>query len=74
MDSKIRMRWTADKMTLLKVDYIEKKEEKGKLRTKWLWVHVPLQSLNLKISHMLRGSGSLTFKQLKSVDSHFTRI
>lgn len=28
MDSKIRMRWTADKMTLLKVDYIEKKKKK----------------------------------------------
>lgn len=30
MDSKIRMRWTADKMTLLKVDYIEKKKKVGK--------------------------------------------
>ena len=30
MDSKIRMRWTADKMTLLKVDYIEKKKKSRK--------------------------------------------
>ena len=30
MDSKIRMRWTADKMTLLKVDYIEEKKKSRK--------------------------------------------
>ena len=39
------------------------------LRTKWLWVRVQLQSLKLQISHLLRARSSLTFRQLKSVDS-----
>ena len=35
-----------------------------RLRTKWLWVLVPLQSLKLQISRLLRARSSLTFKQL----------
>ena len=31
-------------------------------RTKWLWVRVPLQSLNLQIWRLLRARSSLTFK------------
>ena len=38
-----------------------------RVRTKWLWVRVPLQSLNLQISRLFRSS--LTFRQLQSVDS-----
>ena len=34
------------------------------LRTKWLWVRVPLQSLNLQIWRLLRARSSLTFRQL----------
>ena len=36
---------------------------------KWLWVRVRLQSLKLEISVLLRARGSLTCRQLKSVDS-----
>ena len=39
------------------------------LRTKWLWVRVPLQSLKLQISRLFRARSSLTFRQLKNVDS-----
>ena len=35
-----------------------------RLRTKWLWVRVPLQSLNLQIWRLLRARSSLTFRQL----------
>ena len=35
-----------------------------RLRTKCLWVRVPLQSLNLQIWHLLRVRSSLTFRQL----------
>ena len=40
-----------------------------RLRTKWFWIWVRLQSLNLQISHLLRARSSLTVRQLKSVDS-----
>ena len=40
-----------------------------RLRTKWLWVRVQLQSLHLQISRLLRARSSLTFRQLQSVDS-----
>ena len=40
-----------------------------RLRSKWLWVRVPLQSLNLQIWRLLRARSSLTFRQLQSVDS-----
>ena len=40
-----------------------------RLRTKWLWVRVQLQSLKLHISRLLRARSSLTFRQLQSVDS-----
>ena len=39
------------------------------LRTKWFWVRVHLQSLNLQISRLLRARSSLKFRQLYSVDS-----
>ena len=32
--------------------------------TKWLWVQLPLQSLNLQIWCLLRARSSLTFRQL----------
>ena len=35
-----------------------------RLRTKWLWVRVQLQSLKLQILHLLRARSSLTFRQL----------
>ena len=35
-----------------------------RLRTRWLWFRVPLQSLNLQIWCLLRAKGSLTFTQL----------
>ena len=38
-------------------------------RTKWFWVRVQLQSLNLHISRLLQARSSLTFSQLQSVDS-----
>ena len=40
-----------------------------RLRTKWFWVRVQLQSLKLQISRLLRARRSLTFRQLLSVDS-----
>ena len=40
-----------------------------RLRTKWFWVRVQLQSLHLQISRLLRARSSLTFRQLWSVDS-----
>ena len=39
------------------------------LWTKWLWVLVQLQLLKLQISRLLRARGSLTLRQLQSVDS-----
>ena len=35
-----------------------------RLRNKWFWVRVQLQSLKLQISRMLRARSSLTFRQL----------
>ena len=35
-----------------------------RLRTKWLWVRVPLQSFNLQTWGLLRARSSLTFRQL----------
>ena len=35
-----------------------------RLRTKWFWVRVQLQSLYLQISRLLRARSSLTFRQL----------
>ena len=32
------------------------------LRTKWLWVRSPLQSLNLQVSRLFRARSSLTFR------------
>ena len=40
-----------------------------RLQTKWLCVRVPLQPLNFQISRLLIARGSLTFRQLQSVDS-----
>ena len=39
------------------------------LRTKWFWVRVQLQSLQLQVSRLLRARNSLIFSQLQSVDS-----
>ena len=35
-----------------------------RLRTKWLWVRIPLLSLKLKIWCLLRAKSSLTFRQM----------
>ena len=35
-----------------------------RLRTKWFWVRVHLQSLHLQISRLLRARSSFTFRQL----------
>ena len=35
-----------------------------RLRIKWLWVRIPLQSLKLRISRLFRARSSLTFRQL----------
>ena len=35
-----------------------------RLRIKWLWVRIPLQSLKLQISRLFRARTSLTFRQL----------
>ena len=40
-----------------------------RLRFKWLWVRVQLESLKLQILCLLRARSSLTFRQLWSVDS-----
>ena len=40
-----------------------------RLQTKWLWVRVPLQSLNFQILRLFRARSSLTFRQLQSTDS-----
>ena len=40
-----------------------------RLRSKWLWVQIPLQSLKLQISPLFQVRSSLTFRQLQSVDS-----
>ena len=40
-----------------------------RLQTKWLCVRVPFQPLNFQISRPLIARGSLTFRQLQSVDS-----
>ena len=45
-----------------------------RLRSKWLWVRVPLQSLNIQILRLFRARSSLTFRSLESVDSLETRI
>ena len=34
-----------------------------RLRTKWLWVRIPLPSLKLQIQRLLRARSSLTFRQ-----------
>ena len=39
------------------------------LRTKWLWVWFPLQSIIFKILHLFRAKRSLTFRQLQIVGS-----
>ena len=41
----------------------------GHLRTKWLLVRVPFQSLKLRISCLFQARSSLTFRQLYSKDS-----
>ena len=41
-----------------------------RLRTKWLWVRVPLPSLKLQIWRLLRARSSLTFKQ--TIECRFT--
>ena len=38
------------------------------LQTKWLWVPVPLKSLNLQISRLLWPRSFLTFRKLQNVD------
>ena len=45
-----------------------------RLRSKWLWVRVPLQSLNIQILRLFRARSSLTFRSLESVDSLETLI
>ena len=40
-----------------------------RLRTKWLWVRVPLQSLKLQISRLFQARSSFKFRYLQSVDS-----
>ena len=35
-----------------------------RLRIKWLWIRIPLQSLKLQISRLFRARTSLTFRQL----------
>ena len=35
-----------------------------RLRTKWLWVRVPLQPLKFQISRLFPARSSLTFRQL----------
>ena len=35
-----------------------------RLRTKWLWVRIPLLALKLKISRLLQARSSLTFRQI----------
>ena len=37
-----------------------------RLQTKWLWIRIPL--LSLQILHLFRARSSLTFRQLQSVD------
>ena len=44
------------------------------LRTKWLWVQVPLQSLKFQISRLFRERSSFTCMQLHSVDLIETRM
>ena len=39
------------------------------LRTKWLWVRIPLLSLKLQILRLFQVRSSLTFRQLEGVDS-----
>ena len=41
------------------------------LWTKWLWVRVQLQSLKFQNLHLLWSRGSLIFRTLSSVDSHW---
>ena len=40
------------------------------LRTKWLWVRIPLLSLKLQIWHLLQARSSLTFRQ--TIECRFT--
>ena len=40
-----------------------------RLRTKCVWVWIPLQTRNLQISRLFRARSSLTFRQLQSIDS-----
>ena len=35
--------------------------------TKWLWVQLPLQALNVQISRLSQAQSSLTFQHLQSV-------
>ena len=44
-----------------------------RLRSKWLWVRVQLQSLKLQISRLFQARSSLTFRQLESVIHSETR-
>ena len=39
-----------------------------RLRTKWLWVRIPLQSFKLQILHLFWATSSLTFRKIESVD------
>ena len=41
-----------------------------RLRTKWLWVRIPLLSLKLQMWRLLRAKCSLTFRQ--TIESRFT--
>ena len=40
-----------------------------RLRIKWWWIRVQLESLKLQISGLFQGTSSLTFRQLHNVDS-----
>ena len=35
-----------------------------RLRSKWLWVRIPLKSLKLQVSHLFQARSSLTFRKL----------
>ena len=41
-----------------------------RLRTKWLWVRIPLLSLKFQIRHLLRARSSSTFRQ--TIECRFT--
>ena len=53
----------------LTATWLEHRWMSVRLRTKWFWVRVQVQSVHFQISRLLRARSSLTFRQLQSVDS-----